>query len=245
MPKFKPRIFQTTLLLIMSKNGNEVLVRVEGVSKKFCRSLKKSLWYGVCDIASEINPFGRTAAFANPHKNLTTEVTESTEGNTGVNQLADSGEFFIGHSQAGLQMDSEKLASIRSANDSRASGEQTGSDSESVLTRDIRGKKSSSALDLPKAQSDWGYALKDVSFEVKRWGRRGGTESLGRLKEEQRKLARRAQHRGRCKSTVPQAGPQALRPANQIALKFDEIVEFSGCVPAHRSSYGLRVTGGE
>ena len=79
MPKFKPRIFQTTLLLIMSKNGNEVLVRVEGVSKKFCRSLKKSLWYGVCDIASEINPFGRTAAFANPHKNLTTEVTESTE----------------------------------------------------------------------------------------------------------------------------------------------------------------------
>ena len=57
----------------MSKNDDEVLVRVEGVSKKFCRSLKKSLWYGVCDIASELNPFGRTAAFANPHKNLTTE----------------------------------------------------------------------------------------------------------------------------------------------------------------------------
>jgi len=48
----------------MSKNDDEVLVRVEGVSKKFCRSLKKSLWYGVCDIASELNPFGRTAAFA-------------------------------------------------------------------------------------------------------------------------------------------------------------------------------------
>ncbi|PWJ43313.1 ABC transporter ATP-binding protein [Sediminitomix flava] len=32
----------------------EVLVKVEGVSKKFCRSLKKSLWYGVKDIASEI-----------------------------------------------------------------------------------------------------------------------------------------------------------------------------------------------
>ncbi len=43
-------------------------------------------------------------------------------------------------------MDSEKLASIRSANDSRAFGEQTGSDSESVLIRDIRGKKSSTAL---------------------------------------------------------------------------------------------------
>ena len=30
----------------MSQNYDEVLVRVEGVSKKFCRSLKKSLWYG-------------------------------------------------------------------------------------------------------------------------------------------------------------------------------------------------------
>ena len=35
----------------------DVLVRVEGVSKKFCRSLKKSLLYGVCDIAAELNPF--------------------------------------------------------------------------------------------------------------------------------------------------------------------------------------------
>ncbi len=34
-------------------------MRVEGVSKKFCRSLKKSLWYGVCDIAGELSPFGR------------------------------------------------------------------------------------------------------------------------------------------------------------------------------------------
>ena len=56
----------------MSKYDDEVLVRVEGVSKKFCRSLKKSLWYGVCDIASELNPFGRNAAYANSNKNLTT-----------------------------------------------------------------------------------------------------------------------------------------------------------------------------
>jgi hypothetical protein len=40
----------------MSKNDDEVLVRVKGVSKKFCRSLKKSLWYGVCDIAGELLP---------------------------------------------------------------------------------------------------------------------------------------------------------------------------------------------
>jgi hypothetical protein len=40
----------------MSRSDDEVLVRVEGVSKKFCRSLKKSLWYGVCDIAGELLP---------------------------------------------------------------------------------------------------------------------------------------------------------------------------------------------
>ena len=38
------------------------MVRVEGVSKKFCRSLKKSLWYGLCDIAGELNPFRRQVA---------------------------------------------------------------------------------------------------------------------------------------------------------------------------------------
>jgi lipopolysaccharide transport system ATP-binding protein len=41
---------------VTSASDDEVLVRVEGVSKKFCRSLKKSLWYGVCDIAGELLP---------------------------------------------------------------------------------------------------------------------------------------------------------------------------------------------
>jgi lipopolysaccharide transport system ATP-binding protein len=45
-----------------STADQEVLVKVEGVSKKFCRSLKKSLWYGVCDIGAELNPFRRRAA---------------------------------------------------------------------------------------------------------------------------------------------------------------------------------------
>jgi len=34
--------------------ANEVLIKVEGVRKKFCRSLKKSLWYGVKDMAAEM-----------------------------------------------------------------------------------------------------------------------------------------------------------------------------------------------
>ena len=33
---------------------DDVLVRVEGVKKKFCRSLKRSLWYGIQDMAGEI-----------------------------------------------------------------------------------------------------------------------------------------------------------------------------------------------
>jgi lipopolysaccharide transport system ATP-binding protein len=34
--------------------AGEVLVCVEGVSKKFCRSLKKSLWYGMQDLGNEL-----------------------------------------------------------------------------------------------------------------------------------------------------------------------------------------------
>ena len=46
---------------ISKLTDGEVLVRVEGVSKKFCRSLKKSLWYGLCDIGGELNPMSRKA----------------------------------------------------------------------------------------------------------------------------------------------------------------------------------------
>ena len=56
----------------VTHSDDEVLVRVDGVGKKFCRSLKKSLWYGVCDIASELNPFGRVERMPNGYKNLTT-----------------------------------------------------------------------------------------------------------------------------------------------------------------------------
>jgi len=165
----------------VTRSDDEVLVRVEGVSKKFCRSLKKSLWYGVCDIASELNPFGRTAAFANSNQSLTTDGSDGHGyGTAGGNQRADSAEFLEGHSQAGLQMDSEKLASIRSANESRASGGQTGSSAESVLIRDIRGKKESIAPDGAGLREGEFYAVKNVSFEL----RRGELRTLGRSEKE-------------------------------------------------------------
>ncbi len=40
--------------------SGDVLVRVEGVSKKFCRDLKRSLWYGLKDTAADL--LGRNGA---------------------------------------------------------------------------------------------------------------------------------------------------------------------------------------
>jgi len=40
----------------------DVLARVTGVSKAFCRTLKRSLWYGIQDIASELLIRDRSAA---------------------------------------------------------------------------------------------------------------------------------------------------------------------------------------
>lgn len=41
----------------MNASENEILIEAEHVSKKFCRSLKRSLWYGVKDIATALNPW--------------------------------------------------------------------------------------------------------------------------------------------------------------------------------------------
>ena len=46
---------------------SDTLIKVENVSKKFCRSLKRSLWYGVKDLGSEL--IGRN----NSHKSLRKE----------------------------------------------------------------------------------------------------------------------------------------------------------------------------
>lgn len=44
---------------------SETLVKCENVSKKFCRGLKRSLWYGIQDISAEFNPFGKGIASVN------------------------------------------------------------------------------------------------------------------------------------------------------------------------------------
>jgi ABC-type polysaccharide/polyol phosphate transport system ATPase subunit len=152
----------------MSRSDDEVLVKVEGVSKKFCRSLKKSLWYGVCDIAGELLP-GRKRESQRTDSGLlradgTTKHTKLHEmGTAGGNQLADSGEFLEGHSQAGLQMDSEKLAAIRSAND------PGGSSGHSNILKNVRVNAvglegDGSGLDGEAAAGEHSVILKNVSI---------------------------------------------------------------------------------
>ena len=91
-----------------------------------------------------------------------TTESKSTERGAGRNQRSDSAEFSEGHSQAGLQMDSEKHASIRSANAPRSSAEQKGSDSASAEIGEICGKN---AEGLRPGEF---WAVQDVSFELRR-----------------------------------------------------------------------------
>ena len=105
-----------------------------------------------------------------------------------------------GHSQAGLHLNFNKLASIRSANDSRASREQTGLVEKSAEIGEICGEKPENSA--PPA-SDWVYALKNVSFEVKRGevlgiiGRNGaGNQAAGQLLGRLPQAARRVRRRG-------------------------------------------------
>jgi hypothetical protein len=184
----------------MSKNDDEVLVRVEGVSKKFCRSLKKSLCYGVCDIASELNPFGRVERMPNGYKNLTTiehlgrcekeqpqvgpkgeragaiesKDTECTEGEAKVRLAGQAGAEFSNPSASGLARGSENTSLIRAANNLRSSGDQTGSDSASAKIGEICGKNAEG----PRPGEFW--AVRDVSFEL----RRGELRTLGRSEKE-------------------------------------------------------------
>jgi len=87
-----------------STSEGEVLVKVEGVSKKFCRSLKKSMWYGVCDIAAELLPFGRNELQADGSKlqvpnenNLQHATPAQLDTNSQLEPPLRAGEFWAVH----------------------------------------------------------------------------------------------------------------------------------------------------
>jgi lipopolysaccharide transport system ATP-binding protein len=92
---------------------------------------------------------------ASSKKNLTTEDTESTEGGAEVRLGGQAGAEFSNPSASGLARNSENTSLFRSANDLHT-GEQK--------SENFNLKPKNSA---PLA-SDWVYALRDVSFEVKR-----------------------------------------------------------------------------
>jgi hypothetical protein len=147
--------------------SDEVLVRVDGVGKKFCRSLKKSLWYGVCDIASELNPFGRVERMPKGYKNLTTEATESTEGEAKVRLVGQADAEFSNSSASWLARGSENPSLIRAANNILRSGDQTSSDSASAEIGEICGKNAD-GRDCKGLRDGEFWAVKDVSFELRR-----------------------------------------------------------------------------
>jgi len=62
----------------MTSSDNEVLIKVDNVSKKFCRDFKKSLWYGVKDSASDIFNINR--------KEPKNELPQLREGEFWANQ---------------------------------------------------------------------------------------------------------------------------------------------------------------
>ena len=91
------------------------------------------------------------------------------DGTAGGNQLANAGDSQSEWSGSFEGPSSSSLGSGPAKTPPDRAPVVPASASSSVLIRDIRGKKSS-AVSAPKAQppSDWVYALKDVSFEVKR-----------------------------------------------------------------------------
>ena len=169
------------------------------MGKKLCRSLKKSLWYGVCDIASELNPFGRVERMPHGYKNLTTiehlgrcekeqpqvgpkgesaeaiesKDTECTEGEAKVRLAGQAGAEFSNPSASGLARGSENTSLIRAANNLRSSGDQTGSDSASAEIGEICGKNEG-------LRTGEFWAVRDVSFEL----RRGELRTLGWFEKE-------------------------------------------------------------
>jgi lysophospholipase L1-like esterase len=109
--------------------------------------LRSASQAGVAFLNPSTSGLAQDSAYTSPTRSASGPASalradQSGKGSGGGNQLADSEVFFKDQSRAGLQMDSEKLLDTRGANATDTSGVQTGSESESVVIRDIRGQNS-------------------------------------------------------------------------------------------------------
>jgi lipopolysaccharide transport system ATP-binding protein len=261
---------------------SDVVIRVENISKLYrlgevgTGSLAHDVnrwWHSVRGKEDPYLKIGEVNDRTKPvsgskKRTLTTEDTESTEGAAGVRLGGQAGAAFSNPSTSGLARDSENTSLIRAANEPRFSGQRNGSgdDAESQKTENFNLKTENSA---PKG-SDWVYALKDVSFEVKRGevlgiiGRNGAGKStlLKILSRVTTQSSGQIKVKGRIASLLEVGTgfhPELTGRENiflngailgmrkaEIAWKFDEIVEFSGCAryidtPVKRYSSGMYV----
>lgn len=58
---------------------SDILIHAEHVSKKFCRSLKRSLWYGIQDVAHSLNPWSSAQQETDLTASVTTEQLRKDE----------------------------------------------------------------------------------------------------------------------------------------------------------------------
>jgi lipopolysaccharide transport system ATP-binding protein len=264
-------------------SDRDVVIRVENISKLYrlgevgTGSLAHDVnrwWHKVRGKEDpylkigEVNDRTKPAKQASSKKSLTTEDTEGTERAARVRLDGQAGGALSNPSTSELASDSENTSLIRAANEPRFSGQRNGSgdDAESQKTENFNLKTENSA---PKG-SDWVYALKDVSFEVKRGevlgiiGRNGAGKStlLKILSRVTTQSSGQIKVKGRIASLLEVGTgfhPELTGRENiflngailgmrkaEIARKFDEIVEFSGCAryidtPVKRYSSGMYV----
>jgi lipopolysaccharide transport system ATP-binding protein len=264
-------------------SDRDVVIRVENISKLYrlgevgTGSLAHDVnrwWHKVRGKEDpylkigEVNDRTKPAKQASSKKSLTTEDAEGTERAARVRLDGQAGGALSNPSTSELASDSENTSLIRAANEPRFSGQRNGSgdDAESQKTENFNLKTENSA---PKG-SDWVYALKDVSFEVKRGevlgiiGRNGAGKStlLKILSRVTTQSSGQIKVKGRIASLLEVGTgfhPELTGRENiflngailgmrkaEIARKFDEIVEFSGCAryidtPVKRYSSGMYV----
>lgn len=88
---------------MQASDSKEVLIKVENVSKKFSRSLKASLRYGVLDMLSELNPARLSAGKPDHERSLSPLRKSEFIANEGISFEVHRGECLglIGHNGAG------------------------------------------------------------------------------------------------------------------------------------------------